>query len=118
MKTIPRLAITMGDPAGIGPEIIVKACKRLAGRTRAGVALVVLGSRAGLEQGRNLVADAPAFAEDGSAAPLVLLPADREQAPLPTGKVSAEGGRFAYLAIERAVSWRSPVRSTRSSRRP
>jgi len=26
----------MGDPAGIGPEIIVKACKRLEGRLRAG----------------------------------------------------------------------------------
>ena len=26
-----HLAITMGDPAGIGPEIIVKACSALSG---------------------------------------------------------------------------------------
>jgi 4-hydroxy-L-threonine phosphate dehydrogenase PdxA len=25
MKGLPRIAITMGDPAGIGPEVIVKA---------------------------------------------------------------------------------------------
>ena len=32
----PHLAITMGDPAGIGPEIIVKACQKLRGRLGAG----------------------------------------------------------------------------------
>ena len=32
----PRLAITMGDPAGVGPEIIVKACRRLLPRVEAG----------------------------------------------------------------------------------
>ena len=30
------IGITMGDPAGIGPEIIVKACKTLGGRIAAG----------------------------------------------------------------------------------
>jgi len=34
---MPRhLAITMGDPAGIGPEIIVKAARRLRDRIEAG----------------------------------------------------------------------------------
>lgn len=28
--THPHLAITMGDPAGIGPGIIVKACEKAA----------------------------------------------------------------------------------------
>jgi 4-hydroxy-L-threonine phosphate dehydrogenase PdxA len=31
-----HLAITMGDPAGIGPEIIVKAARRLRDRIEAG----------------------------------------------------------------------------------
>ncbi len=40
-----HLAITMGDPAGIGPEIIVKAAARLKGRLEAGdLRLAILGS--------------------------------------------------------------------------
>jgi len=106
MNSLARLAITMGDPAGIGPEIIVKACKRVAGRLGRDLAVVVIGSRAALERARALVGDAPAFADAAPgalAAPLSLLAADVERAPLRTGEVSAEGGRFAYLAVERAV---------------
>ena len=41
----PHLAITMGDPAGIGPEIIVKAAARLKDRLDSGnLKLVILGS--------------------------------------------------------------------------
>ena len=25
----PRIAVTMGDPAGIGPEVVVRACNAL-----------------------------------------------------------------------------------------
>ena len=32
----PHLAVTMGDPAGVGPEIIVKACQILKPRIDAG----------------------------------------------------------------------------------
>ena len=51
----PRhLAITMGDPAGIGPEIIVKAAQRLAttGSRPASLRLVVIGSNPALEHAR------------------------------------------------------------------
>ena len=50
----PRhLAITMGDPAGIGPEIIVKACKALGGRIAAGeLRLLVIGSGRALGRAR------------------------------------------------------------------
>ena len=34
--TAPCLGITMGDPAGVGPEIIVKAARRLRPRLEAG----------------------------------------------------------------------------------
>ena len=26
----PRVAISMGDPAGIGPEVVLRACEKLA----------------------------------------------------------------------------------------
>ena len=45
--TPPRLCITMGDPAGIGPEIVLKALARLAPRVAAGeFSLQVAGSAA------------------------------------------------------------------------
>ena len=43
----PVLAVTMGDPAGIGPEIVVKACRQLHSRLEGGeLRLLVIGSRA------------------------------------------------------------------------
>ncbi len=42
--TCPRLALTMGDPAGIGPEIIAKACDRLEPRIASGeLRVLVIG---------------------------------------------------------------------------
>ena len=51
----PRhLAITMGDPAGIGPEIIVKAALRLQDRLGAGtLRLLVIGSIPVLDAARR-----------------------------------------------------------------
>ena len=49
-----HLAITMGDPAGIGPEIIVKAAQRLHDRIAAGaLRLLVIGSNPALEAARR-----------------------------------------------------------------
>ncbi len=40
----PRIAVTMGDPAGIGPEIILKAVAKLLPRIEAGqLELLVIG---------------------------------------------------------------------------
>jgi 4-phospho-D-threonate 3-dehydrogenase / 4-phospho-D-erythronate 3-dehydrogenase len=104
---VPHLAITMGDPAGIGPEIIVKACHRLEPRIAAGeLRLLVVGHRSALTTAARLLAephDLPETQPDAAWPPLALLPAGEEQAPIPLGAVSAEAGRFAYLAIERAV---------------
>ncbi|HUD58939.1 MAG TPA: 4-hydroxythreonine-4-phosphate dehydrogenase PdxA, partial [Acetobacteraceae bacterium] len=56
MTTAPNLAITMGDPAGIGPEIIVKACRRLKPRIDAGgLRLLVIGHRSALHAARELL---------------------------------------------------------------
>ena len=104
----PHLAITMGDPAGIGPEIIVKACAGLQDRIAAGdLRLLVIGSGAALERARSALAPNLAIpevsAEDTTWPDLCFLQAGPEGAPIEPGVLSADGGRFAYLAIERGV---------------
>ncbi|MBN8875773.1 MAG: 4-hydroxythreonine-4-phosphate dehydrogenase PdxA [Rhodospirillales bacterium] len=105
----PRpLAITMGDPAGIGPEIIVKALRRLQPRLAAGeLALVVIGSNAALEQARAQFAPdlaIPTVTEADTAWPrLAALAAGPEGAAIRPGQLSPEGGRFAFQAVERGV---------------
>ena len=101
------LAITMGDPAGIGPEIIVKAIIRLRPRLDAGtLRLLVIGHPTALAAARALLADAPAIplvGEDDDWPALAQMAAAEEQGSLTIGEVSPEGGRFAYFAVERAV---------------
>ncbi len=46
-KVRPRLAISMGDPAGIGPEVILKAAAALAGRRNA-PSIIVIGDLAAM----------------------------------------------------------------------
>lgn len=104
----PHLAITMGDPAGVGPEIIVKACARLQDRLAAGeLRLLVIGSRTALEAARTALGstlDIPEVQEgDASWPALACLQAGPEGEPIRPGVLSADGGRFAYLAVERAV---------------
>ncbi|MFM8233910.1 MAG: PdxA family protein [Holophagaceae bacterium] len=45
MSSLPTLAITLGDPCGIGPEILLKALPQLTYQAR----VVIIGSRAGVE---------------------------------------------------------------------
>jgi 4-phospho-D-threonate 3-dehydrogenase / 4-phospho-D-erythronate 3-dehydrogenase len=100
---IPRLAITMGDPAGVGPEIIVKACRRLQPRLAADqLRLLVIGHRSALDAARALLHDDLAFPEDAEG-PLGFLAAGEEAEPVQCGAVAPEAGRFAYLAVARAV---------------
>lgn len=106
--TQPHVAITMGDPAGIGPEIIVKAVARLKARIGAGtLKVVVVGHGTNLEAARRRFAPdlaIPLVEETASDWPnLCALAAGEEREAIPPGILSAEGGRFAYLAIETAV---------------
>ncbi len=103
---VPRLAVTMGDPAGIGPEIIAKAGARLAPRLQAGeLSLLVIGSVAALRSAEALLATPPIpeIADAAQPGPLAVLAAGVEREPIRLGHISAEGGRLAYLAIEKAV---------------
>ncbi len=107
MAPLP-LAITMGDPAGIGPEIIAKACQRLLPRIEAGaLALVVIGDCQTMEQARAQFAPdlaIPEVTEDGFWPGLCMLQAGPAAAePIRPGVLSADGGRFAFQAVERGV---------------
>jgi 4-phospho-D-threonate 3-dehydrogenase / 4-phospho-D-erythronate 3-dehydrogenase len=99
----PHLAITMGDPAGVGPEIIVKACRRLQPRIADGkLRLLVIGHRSQLHAARALLNETLEFPETDNA-PLGFLAAGEELEKLRFGEIAPEAGRFAYLAMERAV---------------
>ena len=105
----PRIGITMGDPAGVGPEITVKALAvpEVAASCRA----VVVGSGDALAAAIELVRAPLALhrvkaVEDCRHAPGTLECLDLanvDMASLPRGAVSPEAGRAAYAYIETAV---------------
>jgi 4-phospho-D-threonate 3-dehydrogenase / 4-phospho-D-erythronate 3-dehydrogenase len=106
--TDPHLAITMGDPAGIGPEIIVKACDKLRARIDAGdLRLLIIGSGAALKHATAQLGASLDIPEVGAADAewpnLCLLQADSEGEPIRPGVLSADGGRFAFKAVEQGV---------------
>ncbi|WP_367351690.1 4-hydroxythreonine-4-phosphate dehydrogenase PdxA [Achromobacter animicus] len=106
MNTLLPVGITMGDAAGIGPEIVVKACAQ-----GLGAPCVVYGDagalrRAATQLGARL--DITEIADISQARPVAagiqvvacspILPAD-----LPLGKVSALAGRGAYDYVCAAI---------------
>lgn len=98
------IAITMGDPAGVGAEVIVKAAAELPEAIRD--QLIVVGSAATLEKaiavtGAGLKlgpADAPAAGKL-----LRLEHVEVDGMPLPFGKLDPVGGEASYRYIARAV---------------
>jgi 4-hydroxythreonine-4-phosphate dehydrogenase len=110
----PLLAITMGDPAGIGPEIVVKALANptVAQRYRA----LVVGDRRILERaaswvgGDRLAFDVVARPAGGRYAFGSITLLDRPNAPpaeCPPGRISAVAGRaaveYVFIACDLAM---------------
>src|SRR5262249_17842601 len=101
----PLIGVTMGDPAGVGPEIIVKACAEDAGQRASRP--VVIGSAAVMREALGLVGSplalhAVARVEDcrwhgGTIECLDC--ANVDVATLPRSAVSAAAGRAAYEYI-------------------
>ena len=89
----------MGDPAGIGPEIIAKAARQLLPAVQSGeLALIVCGSGGALRQAEaqmGLTADSARYR---------LVDVGPVEAPWRTGEISAAGGEWAYRAVVRAVA--------------
>jgi 4-hydroxythreonine-4-phosphate dehydrogenase len=89
----PRLALTLGDPAGIGPEIALRA---LASARRPPATVAVFGPVAALrDRARRFGLPAPESLD----VRLVDVPGET----VPLGAVSAEGGRVAAEAVLAAV---------------
>ena len=105
----PLIAVTMGDPAGIGPEIILKA---LTDRTvMAACRPLVIGNRGVLEQARGIsgfqgAIRTVASPEEGrlTLGTVDLLDLDNvDLESLQVGAVQGMGGRAAFDYLERAV---------------
>lgn len=101
---MPRLALTMGDPAGIGPEVAIKAIGSISAQMRRKI--VVIGDRsalANLKKSKRLLRSY----ETGSLPPrgysafidLNILP----PSGIRLGKTSSKGGRASFAYIEKGV---------------
>ncbi len=105
----PIIAVTMGDAAGVGPEIIVKALARPEVWTMCR-SLVIGDARrlekAGALSGLTLQVRRVAGPEDAGQAPHLIDCVDLDNIPddLPFGQLSAVAGEAAYRYIERAVT--------------
>jgi 4-hydroxythreonine-4-phosphate dehydrogenase len=97
MRPLSTIGITMGDPAGIGPEVICKALAAMGGEERA--ATLVIGDRVFMERAAALVGAAGLFA--GSVR-LVEVAAPHRDAILP-GQLSADAGEAACRCVRKAV---------------
>ena len=97
MPSPPIIAVTIGDPAGIGPEIVVRAVAEDA--VLGSASIVVIGDRARLDEAARITGIAPRFGETSSLIDLANVPPE-----LPWGRIQAEAGRAAGQYIERAVA--------------
>ena len=111
-KKKPLLAITMGDAAGIGPEVIVRAWGDQSVHEHC--RLVVLGHPQCLQQAADLVGSGVTISTANSLEELQLdrteqgtIPClhlgDDELLEVPHGAVDARTGHAAYLALVRAI---------------
>ena len=105
----PRIAITLGDPAGIGPEIVVGAWSHAP--LHDSCAPLVVGHPTVVRRSVELLkspARVEVIASPSEAAPwrdvIPCLPAGSDDAALaPAGKVDARGGQAAYDALVAAA---------------
>jgi len=107
-SALPRIAITMGDPAGVGPEIALRA---LAERRVTEICVpIVLGDAAVLRRvGKQLSLrlDFPVISDgelSSAVAPSILdLKAIPDASTVKPGVVSAETGRAAFVYIDKSI---------------
>lgn len=102
---LPKIGITMGDPSGVGPEIIVKALKEMSPEHRS--ASAVVGNLDFLERADRLLgagltyADSQDSARNG-AVPVVHV-ATRDARQIRDGEITEAGGEAAYQYVVKAV---------------
>lgn len=104
MATRPvRVAVTMGDPAGVGPEVIVKALAALPSAERGD--FVVVGSTEALERADRVCGTGLSFGPADAADGRVRVDEVAMAGPLPAvGRVDPVAGDAAVRFITRAVA--------------
>jgi 4-hydroxythreonine-4-phosphate dehydrogenase len=99
-----RIGITMGDPAGIGPEIIVKTLLEMSERDRSNS--VVIGNLPRLERANDLLGAKLVFEENldvkNGVVPVAYVETTGES-DIVDGQVTAASGEAAYRYVEKAV---------------
>lgn len=97
---MPTLALTLGDPCGIGPEIVAA----LAASPPRGARLLVIGAADALERGGLVLPDVPDADALSAAQPIGRL---ATSAPLrtlaPWGCIDAEAGRASHAWVQQAA---------------
>ena len=98
--TRPRLAVSIGDPNGIGPEVTLRAAREVRG-----VDLLAVGSAAALRAQADALGLGPVYAvpsatASGAGEGLAVL--DTGGGDCEWGRTTAEGGRQAMRAVARA----------------
>ena len=103
MSTIPSLAITMGDPAGIGPEIILKALANEA--LQAESQIMVIGNRQLLQLTYEHLLQQTDLTTNDLAVPQILsvLDVPLENA-VTLGQGDAVSGAFSFACLEQAIA--------------
>ncbi|HXW84072.1 MAG TPA: 4-hydroxythreonine-4-phosphate dehydrogenase PdxA, partial [Candidatus Binataceae bacterium] len=106
----PRIAISMGDPAGVGPEVIVKAAGALM-RSRRGPQLIVLGDLATKRAAAGRIPGAPTPVKWNDETPELPLPyglglrqvGKLSRAAARPGHPSREGGAASFDYVTAGV---------------
>ena len=107
MSDRPLIAVTMGDPAGVGPEVVVKALSNP--EIHARCSPLVVGQERILNDTARILDCSTVFetVEDPETDPgrgkVAVIEAGPREPLLPAGRPSAAGGRIAVAAIERAA---------------
>ncbi len=108
MNQLPVIAISLGDPNGVGPEVVLKALQDEALLRRA--RFILVGSEAVLRAHAERMDIKPPFsrvpdgyADAGDERAVMLDVAPDEKHEVAYGKATAAGGRQAMQAFERAL---------------
>jgi 4-phospho-D-threonate 3-dehydrogenase / 4-phospho-D-erythronate 3-dehydrogenase len=102
-----RIGITMGDPAGIGPEVMLKGLGTMAERGDLDrFTAIAYGTKsliADAARGLGIPLDLVGTDAQATWPQLRLVETGRAAAPITVGAVSAEAGRLAFAAVEQAI---------------
>jgi 4-phospho-D-threonate 3-dehydrogenase / 4-phospho-D-erythronate 3-dehydrogenase len=105
MTAPAKIGITMGDPSGVGPEIIVKALKDMSPEQRS--ASAVIGNLEFLKRADRLLGAGLTYADSldsarNGAVPVVHV-ATADASEIRDGEITAAGGEAAYRYVVKAV---------------